>query len=246
MTPLILAALLAQAAPPTDQDELARKATDPTASLMSLGLITGYTGDYRGSQPGLDDHSWDFKFQPVIPFKFLDMPNILRLSLPYRFSGRGEHGLGDVSVFDLALVNESWGRWGLGPVMTFAGDDDAEDKFVFGPAIGGVIQASKEFSFGAFNQNVFGPDTAVSQFQPILTWQLGDGWSLSGGDLQFTYDWHGDRWVNLPVGFQLGKVLQIGGQPLRLAVNPQYNLARHEGLEQWKVLFSVTLLLPSH
>lgn len=228
-----------------DADELSRQATDPTASLMSLGLSTTYTGGYHGNQPDQPDDAWQLKFQPVIPFKAFDLPNILRISMPYQTGGRGEEGLGDVSIFNLTIFNETWGRWGVGPVMTFATDDDAKDDFVIGPAVGFVYQVSKRLNVGLFNQNVFGHDTAISQLQPILAYQLGDGWSLSLGDLQFIYDWERERWLNVPVGFQIGKVIRIGGQAVRFAVNPQYNLIDDDGLEQWKVGFSMTFLFPS-
>jgi hypothetical protein len=67
--------------------ELSRQATDPTASLMSLGFIGTYTGAFHGDQPGLADDRWEFKFQPVIPFTVFGTPNILRLSLPYQLAG---------------------------------------------------------------------------------------------------------------------------------------------------------------
>ena len=54
-----------------------------------------------------------------------------------------------------------------------------------------------------------------------MPYQLGSGWSLSAGDLQFTYDWKASRWINLPLGFQLGKVMKLGGLPSRFAINPQ-------------------------
>jgi hypothetical protein len=61
-------------------DELSRQATDPTASLMSFGLIAGYTGDFYGDLPGYDDRT-EIKFQPVIPFRAFGTSNILRVSM---------------------------------------------------------------------------------------------------------------------------------------------------------------------
>jgi hypothetical protein len=224
-------------------DELSRQATDPTASLMSFGLIGSYTGDFYGPGTGDDDRT-EIKFQPVIPFQAFGTSNILRVSMPYQVSGRGDNGLGAVTIFDLVVINESWGRWGVGPVMSFATDDDAVDDFVFGPAIGGVWQYSKALNLGLFNQNVFGGDTGISQLQPIVAYQLGEGWSLSAGDLQFTYDWEDSRWLSVPIGFQIGKVTKVAGQAMRFAVNPQYNLIDDPGLDKWKVLLTVTLLVP--
>ena len=143
------------------------------------------------------------------------------------------------------VFSEDWGRWGLGPVMSIDTTGTAPDGFVLGPAIGGVYNVSKKLKVGLFSQNVFWSDTALSQLQPIIAYQLGGGWSLSTGDLQFAYDWEASRWVNVPVGLQLGKVMKFGDQPVRLAFNPQYNLKNDPGLSEWSFTFTFTTLFPS-
>ncbi|MEQ1892612.1 MAG: hypothetical protein ABL998_08735 [Planctomycetota bacterium] len=212
---------------------------------MSLGLIGTYTGAYHGSAAGLEDDSSALKFQPVIPFRAFGANNILRISLPYNFDGRGQEGLGDVSIFDLVTIDASWGRWAVGPLVTLASDSAAPDPVVAGPAIGGIYQASKTLNLGLFNQSVFGGDTSISQIQPIVAYQLGEGLAISGGDLQFVYDWRDSRWLSLPIGFQIGKVASLWNQPIRVALNPQYNFADDDGLAEWQVTLSVTLLAPS-
>ena len=213
------------AAETSEQDELSRQATDQTASLMAFSLIGTYTASFHGPDlPGQADDRWQLKFQPVIPFQAFGTSNILRLSMPYQIAGRGDDGLEDVTLFDLVVFNQDWGRWGVGPVMTASTDDDAPDDFVIGPAVGGVWQVSKRLNLGLFSQNVFGGNTSISQLQPIAAYQLGDGWSLSLGDLQIVYDWREDEFLSVPIGVQLGKVAQVAGQPMRFAINPQYNL----------------------
>ena len=103
---------------------------------------------------------------------------------------------------------------------------------------------SRKLNLGLFNQNLFGSDVAISQMQPILAYQLGSGWSLSLGDLQWPYDWKRDEFLSMPIGVQLGKVLPVAKQPMRFAVNPQYDLKDLPGSSRFKVLFTITLLLP--
>ncbi len=224
-------------------DDLARQATDPTASLMSMNFIADYTGGFHGPNTG-DDDALDLTFRPAIPFTAFGKANILRITVPYQLSGRGEDGLGDVGIFNIVVTGESWGRWGAGLVASLFSNDAAPDDFAIGPAIGAVYNVSKTLNVGVFSQNVFAGDTAVSQLQPVIAWQLGQGWSLSAGDLQFAYDWKNDRWLSVPIGFQLGKVTRIGKQPVRWAVNPQYNLKDDAGLEEWSVSLTFTLLVP--
>ncbi len=75
--------------------------------------------------------------------------------------------------------------------------------------------------------------------------QLGHGWVLSAGDLQITYDWERVEWASLPMGFQIGVVRPIGRQPFRFSVNPQWNLTDVTGAENAKIVFGITLVIPS-
>jgi hypothetical protein len=227
-------------------EDLASKAVDPTASLMAFNFLGTYTGGFYGEGRGLPDDSLSISFRPAIPFTFLDHPNLLRLTVPYQLGGRGQEGFGSITVFDLFMFNESWGRWGIGPLLSFDTTGDLPDEFAFGPAIGGVANVSKKLKVGLFSQNLFAGNTAISQLQPVIAYQLGDGWAVSAGDLQYVYDWNASQWLSAPIGFQIGKVTKIGKQPVRFAVNPQYNLIDRDGLNEWSVSFTFTALFPTH
>ena len=240
------------AAPPaesteSERDELSRRATDPTASPLNFGIIGDVTTSYRDLEDGtpIDETGYTLKFQPVIPFKAWGVANILRMTVPYQVSGPGPEGLEDATVFDMVILPQSWGRLGIGVVGSFAAATSGVSVHAtVGPAIGFVAQMSKKLSLGLFNQNLFGSDVAMSQIQPIAAYQLGSGWSLSLGDLQWPYDWNRDEFLSMPIGVQLGKVLPVAKQPMRFAVNPQYDLKDLPGGSRFKVLFTVTLLLP--
>ena len=169
---------------------------------------------------------------------------MLRMTFPYQVSGPGPEGLEDVTVFDMVILPQSWGRLGVGVVGSFAAaTSDVSAHASAGPAIGFVAGVSKKLNLGLFNQNLFGNDVAISQIQPILAYQLGSGWSLSLGDLQWPYDWDRGEFLSMPIGVQLGKVLPVAKQPMRFAVNPQYDLKDLPGGSRFKVLFTITLLL---
>lgn len=244
LLPLLCLAATVHAA--EDADELSRQATDPTASLMAMNLQSIYTGGFHGTSiPGEDSEQWTFQFRPVIPFEFLGRPNIFRATVPYQTGGRGDEGFAPLSFFDLMVFNQEWGRWGIGPVMSIDTTGDLPDGFSIGPAAGFVWQVDKKLSLGLFTQNVFWSDTALTNIQPVIAYQLGGGWSLSAGDLQFSYDWENSRWLSVPVGIQLGKVAKLGDQPVRFAINPQYNLKNDRGLSEWSVAFTFTTLFPT-
>ncbi len=41
------------------------------------------------------------------------------------------------------------------------------------------------------------------------------------------------------------KVMRFGKQPVRWAINPQYNLKNDDDLVKWKLVFTFTLLVPA-
>jgi hypothetical protein len=231
----------------SERDELSRRATDPTASPLTFGLINDVTTSYRDLEGGtpIDEDGYQLKFQPVIPFKAWGVANILRMTVPYQVAGPGPEGLEDLTIFAMAILPQSWGRIGIGAVGSFAAaTSEVSAHATVGPAIGLVAGVSKKLNLGLFNQNLFGNDVAISQFQPIAAYQLGSGWSLSLGDLQWPYDWDRGEFVSMPIGLQLGKVLPVANQPMRFAVNPQYDLKDLPGSSRFRILFTVTLLLP--
>ena len=225
-----------------DANELSRQATDPTASLMAFNFI----GEFATAYHGLDDSGTTVKFQPVVPFRAWKTSNILRVVVPYQTDGPGDDGLKSVTIFDLVILPQSWGRLGIGPVMSLAESaSSAESKFSIGPAVGGTLPLSKKLNVGAFTQNLFATGVAITQLQPIVAFQLGNGWALSAGDLQFVYDWNMGEWVSVPIGFQIGKVQRVAGQAMRFSLNPQWNLKDITGAIKAKLVFTVTLLAPA-
>ena len=229
------------------QDELSRRATDPTSSPPSFALINDVTTSYRDLADGtpVDDTGYALRFQSVIPFTAWGVPNIFRMTIPYQVSGPAPEGLGDITMFDMVILPQSWGRLGIGAVGSFAAaTSDVSAHASAGPAIGFVAPVSKRLNLGLFNQNLFGDGVSISQIQPIAAYQLGDGWSLSLGDLQWPYDWDRGEFVSMPIGVQLGKVLPVAGQPMRFSLNPQYDFKDLPGNSRVKVLFTIQMLVP--
>jgi len=136
-------------------EDLSSQASDPTASLMAFNFLGTYTASFHGDGEGLPDDSLSFTFRPAIPFNFLDHPNLLRLTVPYQVGGRGQEGFAPVSVFDLFMFNQSWGRWGFGLLVNFDTTGDLPDGLAAGPAVGGVVNISKKLKVGLFSQNLF-------------------------------------------------------------------------------------------
>lgn len=236
----IMTGVAAPAAVADETEELARKAADPTASLMSLNLRYTRIPSFRG----LDGSAGSSQFQAAIPFKAWSTSNILRATVNYTNSGPAPDGLADVTIFNLLVFDKPWGRWGAGPVAQLLPDRGGNsDTFSIGPAVGFVASTGR-WTYGLFNQNLFGDDSAISSLQPVLAYQLGDGWALAAGDAQWTLDWDRNEFINLPIGAQLSKVTRIGGQSIKWSINPEYNLRDLDGVPEWSLRFGLSLLVP--
>jgi hypothetical protein len=224
------------------RQSLAEQAVDPTAALMSFQLVDNYSASLWQQ----DGTSNQLLFRGAVPFRAWRTSHILRVTVPYTTGGVRGAGSEPVQIFDLIVFQQKWGRWGLGPLLSLGqdGGPDGAGPFAFGPALGIVIQRGR-WTLGVLNQNLFGRNIAISQLQPIIAYQLGDGWALSAGDSQYPYDWHAGSFTTVPLSLQLSKVLKLAGQPVRLFVNPQYNLLDKPGADQWKFGSGFAVLVPA-
>ena len=225
------------------EPSLASKVVDPTAPLKTIT----FQNKFSPSLWGIEDEQNDIDTQIAIPFKFLGRANIMRITLPYNTSTpfEGQRGLGDTAIFDIFLFPKKWGTLALGPVASFGTNKGpGVDTFAIGPAIGAVFK-HKKLLYGVFSQNLFSAEsTATSQIQPILAYTISKKISVAFGDQQFTYDWHKDRFVFAPVGFQVNYVTTLGEQPVRFLFGPQYNIKNEFGSRKWTITTGFALILP--
>lgn len=228
-----------------DENHLAGKVTDTIAPLMSVKVKLGWNNYHGPSVPGQPDSATSGQVQMAIPFTVFKQPNLLRITTPFQIDGRGDEGFQRVTVFDLLAFNQDWGRWGFGPVMSVDTTGHASDRFVLGPAAGLIWHLNPKLKLGFLSQNVFWSNTDRSYFQPIVAYQLGRGWAISTGDLQFVYDWNKGRWTNVPVGFQISKVSRFGREPISFGLSQQYNLLNRAGAKGYSITISATFLFPT-
>lgn len=232
-----------QQAAPTRDEGLSAKVVDPTAPLKTIT----FQNKFSPSLWGLDDQQNDIDTQIAIPFKFLGRANIMRITIPYNTSMpfEGQRGLGDTAIFDIFLFPKKWGTLALGPVATLnTNKGPGVDTFAIGPAIGTIFK-HKKLTYGVFSQNLFSAESiATSQIQPVIAYTVNKHLSVAFGDQQFTYDWHKDRFVFAPVGFQLNYITHFGEQPVRFIFGPQYNIKNEFGSRKWTITSGVSLILP--
>jgi len=233
-------------------DELAAQATDPTASLMSFQLNDWYTADFHG----LNDSANQVVFRAAIPFTLGETNQIFRVTQPYVTSSpSGTTGFTDTTIFDLVVFGAPWGRWGVGISGTLPTGQFGltTDKWTAGPAVGFVNSSSKQYNWGLFAQTFFSfagkesvPNVGLINLQPIYSYQIGDGRSLSLGNSAVVYDTHNSRWASLLVGVNYGQVVSFWGQKWRPNFEVDYDFKDDFGNQRWVVRVGIALLLPTH
>ena len=210
------------------EQSLQSQASDPTASLMSFQLQNFFSANLHNSTKDQNV----LQFRAAVPFQIGGINNIARVTLPYATdTASGNSGFQDITVFNLAAFDQSWGRYGIGAValLPTGSSDLTADKWGLGPALGFVARPDWGL-FGLFNQNIFtiagdddDPDVNISTIQPILNVGLGDGWSVGASDMTFVYDWEGNEFTSLPLGLKVSKLTKLGQVPFQVQLSYERN-----------------------
>lgn len=226
-------------APPGTQN-LNLLATDPLASFRQLQFRT----NFNTSRWQRDSESTDYEFRGIFPFRAWNRPNIIRFILPFTNEPTNEAPLKDVEVSDLAVFDQCWGQVGFGLSATIATNQpENESGASLGPAAAFVAKPNDRFQWGLFNKNFLTGRPTLSTLQPILTYVLPGQWDIGPSSMIFVYDWSARELISAPVGFQVGKVFNLGNQPARVFMESEYNFKDIPGASKFRVLIGLSLLL---
>ena len=126
-----------------DQEELAKKLSNPIANMISVPLQFNYDENIGAQDEG---SKWVLNIQPVIPFSIGENWNLItRTILPVvdmndiPTQGMGESGLGDIVAsqwFSPKELTKGGWTWGVGPVWLLPTATDntlGGEKFGIGP-----------------------------------------------------------------------------------------------------------------
>jgi hypothetical protein len=243
----------------SDAAELARKLSNPVASLISVPLQSNV--DFR---IGPNDDGWRYQLniQPVVPISLgADWNVISRTILPviYQddiFPGAGDQfGLGDVtqSLF-FSPKQPLFGSLilGVGPVFLIpTGTDEllGTEKFGIGPTLVALTQQGP-WTVGLLANHIESiagdddrADVSSTFLQPFLAYNTSDAWTFTL-QTESSYDWEGEQW-SVPVNAIASKLLNIEGQMVSLGAGVRYWAESPDaGPEGFGARFIVTLLFP--
>lgn len=233
-----------------DEQSLEQAANDPTASLMSFQLSNASATNYHHSDA--EDSAWSMRM--ALPYKIGAQSNILRVTVPVITKHPAlSDGLSDITVFNMLTFDRPWGRLALGAValLPTGGRRHGAEQWGLGPSLGFVVQR-EGMVLGMLNQNIFSvagdedrDKVKTSSFQPVVSYKLGQGWSMGLSEMQVTYDWRESRWSSLPLGLSLSKLQRIGKLPVQFNMQAEHNFADERVAPANVVRLSAKLILPT-
>jgi hypothetical protein len=242
-------------APKDDAAELAKKLSNPVASLISVPFQnnTDYgIGPNNGTRNTMN-------FQPVVPISLNEKWNMIsRVVLPvvtqYNVTAPGAHenGLGDALATLFFSPKESKLVWGIGPAFLIpTGTEDylTTKKFGVGPSAL-VLKQSNGWTYGVLANQVWSvagsedrPDVSQMFVQPFLVhnWKTGAGLGINA---EWTQNWEASTstvWLN-PI---VSGITSLGKQKVSLAIGPRFNVAAPDGAQaDWGWRAVVTFIFP--
>ena len=264
----LTAAVVSMAVPLSSsaEDDLAAKAQNPIASMISLPIDTSV--DF-GADNGTAVIS---NIQPVVPVSLGDWNLVSRAIIPVAYvegaigglpsipaappiSSQPAFGLGDINYTGfLSPAKTDWLIWGVGPSLTFPTATDSilgSGKWSAGPSVVMLTQP-KPWSLGVLVRQLwsFGgqqsrADVNQTMLQYFINYNLSDGWYLMT-DPAMLSNWKaspGNRWT-IPVGGGVGRIFSIGKQPVNVRLRAYYNVERPDGAPEWSINFFFAFLFP--
>ena len=200
---------------------------DPTAPAISVSAGWEFFNWYEDeiapgqTRPTGNDNSFNSRF--VIPMAKgtwgSPWPIINRFSFSNVEAPGGTSASGNAEFITL-FIPWTWatGKVGIGPAINLPADEEqfGTDVWRFGFA-GVALENSLEgrLMWGVLVRQVWGKTDPNSNstiasplaLQPIVVYQLNDGWYISNGESPIAYNWQKNEWL-VPLGFRLGKTIK--------------------------------------
>lgn len=210
-------------------DELAKKLSNPVASLISVPFQFNFQYNINGPASSQNGYKVLTNFQPVIPITLSKNWNLIgRVIVPVIAQrdvtgyNEEENGLGDILATAFFSPAEGSIIWGLGPafsIPTATNDLLGTKKFAVGPSLVVLGQPGKWTVGGLFNQlwSVAGrsdrPDINSFYFQPFFAYGFTGGFTF-GMSSENLYDWKKKMLVSGLVAFNASQIFKIAGSQL--------------------------------
>lgn len=243
-------AVLALAAPVTTaaKDNSQNEANDPLTPKMAF-QVHDYMQPILSERPEAGAHQ--LYLRTVQPHDALGVDQIARASLPLIANSWGPHGawngIGDFTIYDMAIAYLGQTKLGAGPLVTA--------PTASAPALGSgkwqggaqtVVSASHDWGLSALlssYQQAFDGTLQTLTVQPLLFLNLDGGYYLRSTGIS-TFNLGLNSVV--PVGLGLGRVFERSdGRVVNVFVEPQYSVVQTgPGVPAFQIFTGVVLQFP--
>jgi hypothetical protein len=236
-------------------DELAQKAANPIADLMSIPFQNNTDfglGEFDRTRNVLN-------IQPVVPLAGGKL--ITRTIIPFVWlpdvsaeTGSFSSGLSDIVFTAFYVPSGGAFMWGVGPVVEFptGGASRGAEKWSIGPSVVLLKQAGP-WTLGILANNVWSiagesARAAVNRglLQYFIVYQLGNGWYVNSAPVN-TANWKaesGQKFL-VPLGAGGGKLLFLGKLPVNVQSQVYYNVVKPDAGPDWQLRVQLQVLLPA-
>jgi hypothetical protein len=255
------------AAEPGDHEPLAEQVVDPLSHLTQIQIKDPYTPAEYGTnaQPNTVQLRAIFAIRPfsLVPLEQLVRPTIRVTTVPNGKGASTTTAYDDMQLLDLFVMpwpnsRETLFRWGIGTYFvlpTGSSDRTGKRSWQMGPAaafsyrgiaglnIAGLMQQATSF---AYTSSESAP-VSVLTFQPILSYQLGQGWYLKSSDATWNFNLRHKTSTTMPLSAGFGKTWDLAsGYAIDTSASGEWTVYRQFSgrTEQFTVNFQVALLLP--
>ena len=200
---------------------------DPTAAAISVSAGWEFYNYHEDEiAPGEtrqvgNDNSFNTRFViPMAKGKWgSPWPIINRFSFSNVEAPGGTSASGNAEFITL-FIPWTWatGKVGIGPAINLPADEEQFGTDVWRYGFSGVFLENSvqgRLMWGMLMRQVWGktnPDSnevlpSALALQPIVVYQLKDGWYISNGESPISYNWQTKEWL-VPMGFRLGKTIK--------------------------------------
>jgi hypothetical protein len=209
--------------------------------LPSLNRLNGRSGN-------------QFLLRGLVPSDAFGVPQLIRFTLPVAtsptFPSGTDTGLGDLTLFDLAVFPMHGVIFGAGPLLVAptassrtlgAGQWQAGGAAVaVAPQPWGLLAGLVTYQH-SFAGDESRPTAQIFTAQPIVTYNLPDGFYLRSSGV-WTVDL-GNHTTTIPLGLGAGKVWTFGhGNTVNAFIEPQYSVIRSgAGIPAWQIFGGINL-----
>lgn len=241
--------------------ELAKKASNPIAAMISLPMQLNYDKRLGANDEG---EKWLLNIQPVIPFDLNPEWNLISRTVVPLLDQKDlapggaldASGVGDItqSLFFSPKAPTSGGWiWGVGPVFLLPTASEkvlGSEKWGLGPTAV-VLKQENGWTYGVLGNHIWSVggedqrnDISATYLQPFFGYTTRK-FTTFMINTESTYDWKNSAWT-VPINLTATQMLRIGGQPLTLQAGARYWAESPQGgPEGWGFRFAVTFLFPA-